>query len=388
MKKTLITRDSKDNIRVINIELNQVSNIYIINRESYLYKGKVIHHPCIYIKAGKVKRTIQQQAELQFNSELKKYLDKGYKDIESLGYSSLNDFDPKTILPKEVTDTDGNKKPMLCIAYNKIDKKYFDKDFYISTKLDGVRMFLFSKNNEIHTSSRGGQNYDIAATYICKDDYIQKLFQKYPNIILDGELYRHGWSLAKISGLSRTEQLINEHEHLYFCCYDIVDENKTFEERLKILNDIKNNRPSNSKLKIVEHTKVHGFDNIMKYHNDFVSLGYEGAVIRVPDAKYKCNARNKEHMIKFKVFSDDEFKIKGLVDGLRDEDMCFLMETKEGYEFKAKPIGDKELKQYYRDNILDIIGQYGTVKYFGYTTTDKPVPNLPVFKNIRDKKDM
>ena len=30
----------------------------------------------------------------------------------------------------------------------------------------------------------------------------------------------------------------------------------------------------------------------------------------------------------------------------------------------------------------------GTVKYFGYTATENAVPNLPVFLNLRDKKDI
>lgn len=41
-----------------------------------------------------------------------------------------------------------------------------------------------------------------------------------------------------------------------------------------------------------------------------------------------------------------------------------------------------------RDNIDQIIGIIATVKYFSYTTTDKPVPNLPVIKSLRDKIDM
>lgn len=30
----------------------------------------------------------------------------------------------------------------------------------------------------------------------------------------------------------------------------------------------------------------------------------------------------------------------------------------------------------------------GTVKYFGYTATENTVPNLPVFKSLRDKTDL
>ena len=30
----------------------------------------------------------------------------------------------------------------------------------------------------------------------------------------------------------------------------------------------------------------------------------------------------------------------------------------------------------------------GTVKYFGYTATENAVPNLPVFKSLRDKTEL
>ena len=102
---------------------------------------------------------------------------------------------------------------------------------------------------------------------------------------------------------------------------------------------------------------------------------------------YKCGGRDRR-MMKVKKFTDGEFTIKGLVEGLRDEDLCFLMVTADGNEFKAKPIGDRILKQWYRDNINSLIGNKGTVKYFGFTETENPVPNLPVFKSVRISKDI
>ena len=50
-------------------------------------------------------------------------------------------------------------------------------------------------------------------------------------------------------------------------------------------------------------------------------------------------------MMKIKIFNDSEFKIVGLAEGLRDEDMCFVMEMPDGTQFKAKPIGDRALKE-------------------------------------------
>ena len=93
-------------------------------------------------------------------------------------------------------------------------------------------------------------------------------------------------------------------------------------------------------------------------------------------------------MLKVKMFQDAEFEITGMTEGLREEDFVFKLKTKEGYTFEAKPMGDRALKQWYRENINNIIGKFATVKYFGYTTTDKPVPNLPVMKALRDEIDM
>ena len=135
------------------------------------------------------------------------------------------------------------------------------------------------------------------------------------------------------------------------------------------------------------HESVSGKDAIIQLHNQYVSEGYEGLVIRDPNEKYKCGARDKR-MLKVKMFQDDEFEITGMTNGLREEDFVFNMKTKEGYPFEAKPMGDRALKKWYRENIDKLIGQMGTVKYFGYTATENAVPNLPVFKSLRDKTDL
>lgn len=95
------------------------------------------------------------------------------------------------------------------------------------------------KDGELHTSSRGGNNYDVAATYILTDAFIKSLFEKDPNLILDGELYIHGKPLNYISGLCRLEELNpQEHGQLRFYCYDIADESQTFAQRLEYLESI------------------------------------------------------------------------------------------------------------------------------------------------------
>ena len=384
MEKILISRDSKSKLRVVMIscEWDEEKQLYRLKRLTGQFQGKMIEQPVIEITKGKVKRTISEQATLEFNSHVKKYLDKGYKCISDYGYTSLENFD-ENVVPKSNTDQKGLVKPMLCEQYDFNDSKLEKIVWKASTKLDGLRTMLYYKDGVIYTSSRGGKDYNVAATYIREDTYLKSLFESNPNLILDGELYKHGWNLQKISGLGRLETLHDDHKELKFYCYDIVDESATFEQRYNRLQTF----TETDKFILVQHVDVKGNDNIKALHDRYISEGYEGLVLRDPSKTYKCGSRSNR-MLKVKEFVDAEFEVIDLVEGLRDEDMCFLLTTKEGNTFKAKPIGDRQLKQWYRDNLELLIGKMATVKYFGFTNTENPVPNLPVLKSFRINEDM
>lgn len=386
MKECLICRDSKGKCRVINISYEETDNGYVIKRSSGIFDGKFINQPELYITKGKVKRTVLEQTELEYNSIIKKYLDKGYKKTSDLGIFNLTQQEIDTKLPKQNTDQAGIIKPQLCKVLDRNDPKQTDKEYFASFKLDGVRCLLYYKDGEIRTASRGGQNYDIPTTYIRQDPELIKLFKDNPDLVLDGEIYRHLWPLSKISGLCRKEELVEEHKELMFWCYDYVDETLIFRGRCKQLMRF-SNLYAFTKCIFLQHYIVGNLNEIMAFHNRAVSDGYEGCVLRDPSKVYKPGSRDSR-MLKVKLFTDDEFKILGLVEGLREEDMCFLLETEDHNQFKAKPIGTREDKQWYREHINELIGKFATVKYFGFTTTDHPVPNLPVLKSIRIEKDI
>ena len=81
------------------------------------------------------------------------------------------------------------------------------------------------------------------------------------------------------------------------------------------------------------------------------------------------------------MYQDDEFEIIDYQDGLRPEDFTFVCQTKEGNQFAAKPIGDRELKAQYLENIDNIIGKKGIVKYFEISKDG--IPLQPVFQAVR-----
>lgn len=91
-------------------------------------------------------------------------------------------------------------------------------------------------------------------------------------------------------------------------------------------------------------------------------------------------------MQKRKAFVDSDFKVIGFSEGLREEDFVFKCLTEDGKEFEAKPIGDRALKKWYREHMDELIGEMATVKYFHLTPDG--IPNLPVLKSFRIKKDI
>lgn len=344
----------------------------------------MILQPVHQISCGKVKRTIEEQRDLEFNSMLKKYLDKGYKKLNDLELPANYTENDIIGLIGSATDAKGAPKPMLCKKYEDVKPTELNKDWWISRKHDGVRAAIYQRNGVLYSSSRGGNNYDVACKYIFEDPHIKKIFEIYPDIVLDAEIYKHGWSLQKLSGLCRLEENHEDHKQLYLACYDLMDESKTFEERYAIIKTLKELCKNSSKIEFVEHYPVKGLDAMMQYHDKFIQEGYEGAVIRRAESKYKFGSRSS-NWLKIKIFQDDEFVITGITEGLRDEDFVFNLVTADGKPFEAKPTGTREERQEYRDNIDNIIGKKGTVKYFGFTPDG--IPNLPVFRAVVNEKD-
>lgn len=140
METILISKDSHDKYRIVELSCTKTPDKeeYTIGRRTGLIDGKLIEHTKLILTKGRAKRTVQQQAELEYHSHLKKYLDKGYKKLEDLNCSSLEDFRQKqSTLTNFKTDTKGIGKPMLCTVYDKNDKKTQNTNWLISRKLDG-----------------------------------------------------------------------------------------------------------------------------------------------------------------------------------------------------------------------------------------------------------
>lgn len=400
--KTLVSKDSKGKIRVVEIsyEGNEATRIYTIYRYTGQFEGKMTKQPEIIVDRGKATRNIHEQVELQFNALVKGYKDKGYIELENEidNYSSEELY---KLFGDAPAGTNGVVKPMLAKQADKVTKTdIFNKKWIASRKIDGLRCIIYlGDDGKLHTSSRGATNYDSAMFEILTHPALIKLFKNNKGLMLDGECYHHGYTLQQINSIARTQKVAKDLEILQFYWYDIVDLNNPFKTRLAKMKSLASElkeygseiswepdrvfKENELRIQFVPQVEVSGWDNMMKLHNEYVSEGWEGLVIRDPERPYKPNGRTND-MIKIKVYKDDCFKVVGKEAGLRgSEDMVFIMQMPDGRTFKAKPFGDREQKQEYWINFEEKYnGHIGECKFFYYS--DDGIPLQPAFKAFRD----
>ena len=387
----LVKLNAKNRVQRVKVQLDKhtYSETYAIRRITGQYGGKETDQPLININYGKSGRTISEQAGLQYAHILTEYLNSGYKKLTILTnkkYSELSEEEIKNLLDfGGNTDTKGIPKPMLAKSSNELSPSIFEKDVYVSKKVDGVRCLMYYKDGLILTCSRGGKNYNAATSKLRKDPLLIQLFQLDPNLILDGELYKHGWPLQKISGLCRLETPTKECDELEYWIFDFVSK-QPFKERFEILMDIKKLIPENSNIKVLDHILMSGWLKIKKEHDKYVQEGFEGLCARNPEKEYGIGKRSGLYLWKLKERQDDEAKIVGIKEGLRDEDMCFVLQLPSGKQFSAKPACDSKTRIYYLNNKDKFIGKMGTYTYFSLSTDG--IPTQPVFKFVREIEDL
>ncbi len=106
----LVTRNARDKIQVAKFVLEQEGNTYTIRRFTGQFGGKITEQPTKVIEKGKAKRSVVMQAELEFNSLVKKSLDKGYKklsDLTKIKFVNITQEELDNLVPTIKTDQQG-----------------------------------------------------------------------------------------------------------------------------------------------------------------------------------------------------------------------------------------------------------------------------------------
>jgi len=273
-------------------------------------------------------------------------------------------------------------KAMLAHKYNE-DKA--DYPAFIQPKLDGVRCLFSAKG----AFSRTGNQF-MNVMHIEKA--LEPLFAKYPNIVVDGELYNHGLKddFEKIISLVRkkkptVEDIVEASQLTQYHVYDIASmEYATYTDRNLFI--LAESCFKNKYCIQVTPTKLAtDFDDAQKHHEKNLKAGYEGSIYRTPSGKYK--GTRSWDLMKFKDFHDAEATIinyevgKGKRKGTLGK---FIMEDEHGNVFGCPPGKGYDYKGMadLLENIHDYIGQVATFTYFQRTQAGSY--RHPLFKCLRN----
>ena len=156
MIKYLLSKSNTNKFRYAVVECNEEWNDekkgYIIQRSYGQVQGKNTLSPEIIVDRTKQKRNWREQYTLQFNSEIKKFLDKGYIEVDKHP-NEYEESELEELFGDVKTNQYGVIKPQLAKQSEKVtNTKIFNNEWMISRKLDG--RFMLSLNSAKRGSLR------------------------------------------------------------------------------------------------------------------------------------------------------------------------------------------------------------------------------------------
>lgn len=276
-------------------------------------------------------------------------------------------------------------QPMLAYKVGNKEVDWSEKVF-MQPKLDGVRCVISKDGAYSRTGKEWLNIHHITAN-------LEPFFEKYPDVVLDGELYNHELKddFEKIISLVRKTKpqegdRVESAGYVQFHCYDYIPgpalRQAKFSSRIVWLEA---ELPVSYCVKFVSTYEVNKYEEALNLHTDgFLASGYEGSILRL-DRPYEC--KRSYNLQKFKDFHDTEATIigyeagKGKFTGLIGK---FIMQDDGGIEFGC-PIGkgyNFDDRRKILENIHDYIGQRATFTYFERTKAGSY--RHPLYKTLRN----
>jgi len=269
--------------------------------------------------------------------------------------------------------------PMLASPYNE-KKPIFPCD--VQPKLDGLRCLFYQTTKGVVAQSRTGGEFETMGYIGCS---LSPLFEVYPDVVLDGELYTSDIPFETLAGLIKKKYLTEEdkfklQQHVRYHVYDIVCD-EPWEVRKERLRDLVRDKRWNRYLVEVE-TVWTTKDEFKGHFLRCIENGFEGIMLRDVKGVYQKGYRS-QFLQKYKEFLEDEFPIIGYEEGEGRDKGCVIWncETKQG-TFNVRPRGTMEQRRKWFQQGRTYIGKMLTVIY--QELSEHGVPRFPVGKAIRD----
>lgn len=235
-----------------------------------------------------------------------------------------------TYLPTNKTNTNNNNiLPMLAKLYTINCFKYSDV-FIGQWKINGLRCCITFNNDgdmfhpyTVRIQSREGEVWNGLTDLkdylveVIDTDVINYLINY--NIALDGEIYLPGYKVNMINHFVK-DPTCPEHKLLQFWCYDIAIDSMIQSKRIDFMfnkfkshiirfNDRNEHLNNKEKFLILPYYDVTNDETALKYRNEFIDKGFEGLIMRNPNAEYNYGNRSVKVMLKYKDHTDGKFEV-------------------------------------------------------------------------------
>lgn len=253
--------------------------------------------------------TAEEQALFEAKAEEKKKLERKYR---------------RTV--EDLEKGDVFIQPMLAHGVDDYEMAY---PHYGQPKLDGFRCVTIPEE----ATTRQGKKY-VTVDHIV--NALAPVFEVYPDLILDGELYNHEFkdNFNKLSSLirkdfkldkkrlkagvsedkQRAELKAQQQQFIQYHVYDIIDPTMPFRERIDLLERLFCEEFDIPYIHVVDTVGIQTPEEAESYYEEFLSEGYEGLMLRNPDSLYQIGKRSKD-LLKWKDFETKEFKIARIEEG-------------------------------------------------------------------------
>lgn len=309
-------------------------------------------------------RTPQEQAAFEAQAMWKKKIETGYHlDLDKI-------------------DTQQYVEPMLAKKWeDRKDKVKFP--LFCQPKLDGMRAIITKDG----AKSRNGKPW-MTIPHIL--EALKPVFDRYPQLILDGELYNHEYKddFNKMSSLIKkvkpTEKDLEESRaKVQFWWYDTASSEHTFSQRSNWIKGLKMKFNLDKPIVPVYTYFCETIEELDRHYETYLSNGFEGQMVR-ENTPYEF--KRSSGLLKRKEFQDSEYTILDIVEGLGNKSSmagAMVFENELGHTFNSNIKGDRAYLKELWDNKHEYIGKEATVRYFNLTP-DKRLPRFPYVYSIRD----
>lgn len=236
----------------------------------------------------------------------------------------------------------------------------------LQPKLNGIRALAQKTSDGVVLQSRDeklwkpGFLQEICTQLSWMYDYAEKHFNMNPNVILDGELYVHGWRLQDINSavaVKRLERTIKTGLVQYHVFDAIPDLSTPFLQRWVSFYSVAEFRHLNH-VRIVPTHSCASVEEMQKYFHDYTAQGYEGVMLRTDEPYFLGRTSHgteyrSRTLWKHKQWEDAEFECIGYTQGEGKASIgigALVLQTKEGREFKVGTgFSDEDRIEYLRN---------------------------------------